>query len=230
MFEASHTGDYGDIIYACPLLKAMAKTRGPITLHLVPDHRVRSPQTPQTVEWIRPLLERQTYIDSVRFSSEMVGTDLTRWRNTHRDGENLAFDQLRDCGYHPSWSYYRWLDNERHSDGIGTIFARSPRYHNDKFPWSSLIKKHKLARFIGLVTEWDAFCQQFGRVEYLPVSNAADMADAIRNCRLFIGNQSLPYAIAEGLKVRTIQETFAASADCVFPRANAKYVIGDSVE
>jgi hypothetical protein len=93
-----------------------------------------------------------------------------------------------------------------------------------------MVKKHKAARFVGLVTEWDVFCDQFGRVEYLPVAHAAEMADAIRNCRLFVGNQSLPYAIAEGLKVRTIQETFLGSADCVFPRANAKYVIGDSVE
>src|SRR4029077_10091366 len=90
------------------------------------------------------------------------------------------------------------------------------------FPWAELVRVfgNDMA-FIGLPGEYNAFCEVFGKVGYLPTKSLLEAAQAIAGAELFIGNQSCCYAIAEGLKHNSIQETSVSTAvDCIFPRAN----------
>jgi len=47
------------------------------------------------------------------------------------------------------------------------------------------------------------------------------LGKVIAGCQLFVGNQSSPYAIAEGLKKATVQEMSTECPNCVFVRTNA---------
>ena len=77
--------------------------------------------------------------------------------------------------------------------------------------------------FIGVPHEYRDFSGEFGLVEYLPTQNFLEIAQAIAGSLLFIGNQSSPMAVCEGLKHPSIQETSLDPADCIYKRSNAQY-------
>ena len=56
------------------------------------------------------------------------------------------------------------------------------------------------------------------------VYSCIDLFELISGCELFIGNQSFPYSLAEGIKKPAIQETdFEGVPNCVFERDNAYF-------
>lgn len=226
----SHGGDVGDLIYACPLLKALARTKhagDPVDVVLYPASKVRSPATPESAERIGALLRVQPYIRSVRFEYEPQGTSLDRWRNWYPGNSyNLATAQLTDYAYAAGWAYKPWLTvNDRLHGTPRVVFHRSPRYHNPEFPWLKLYHVYREeAVFVGVLEEHDAFQRYVGgKIHYHPTPDFLALARIIAGAKLFIGNQSAPYAIAEGLKQNTVQETFPGDANCLFPRGNAVY-------
>jgi hypothetical protein len=46
-------------------------------------------------------------------------------------------------------------------------------------------------------------------IEFLRTDNYLQLAQVIQGSLMFIGNQSSPYAVAEGLKVRRVLEVFS---------------------
>lgn len=86
--------------------------------------------------------------------------------------------------------------------------------------------------FIGLESEWKDFIKLYQpkalQVWFFKPENLLEAAEIIAGSELFIGNQSCCYAIAEGLKHNTVQETDIRCPDCIFTRANAQYVPGDT--
>jgi hypothetical protein len=56
-----------------------------------------------------------------------------------------------------------------------------------------------------------------------------ELAEVIEGAELFIGNQSVANAIAEGLKKRMIQEVSHELPDCIFKRDNAQHCDTGSV-
>ena len=45
-------------------------------------------------------------------------------------------------------------------------------------------------------------------LRFQPVTNFLEMAGIINSCKLFIGNQSFPFSIAEALKVTRLLESY----------------------
>jgi len=45
-------------------------------------------------------------------------------------------------------------------------------------------------------------------IKYVPTANFLELAQIISGCDVFIGNQSSPFALAEGMKKNRIQETY----------------------
>ena len=60
-------------------------------------------------------------------------------------------------------------------------------------------------------------------VIYTPTKNFLEVAQLIAGSKLFIGNQSAPYAVAEGLKHNSILEVTLPSPDCIYERDNGRY-------
>jgi hypothetical protein len=70
--------------------------------------------------------------------------------------------------------------------------------------------------------EHEAFTKTVGPIEHYPTADYLELARVIAGCSLFIGNQSCPYAMAEGLKKNAILESFYHAPDCQFSRPNVQ--------
>lgn len=199
----SHSGDLGDIIYALPAIRAAGG--GILYLFDAPGKSAHG-MSAEKVARIRPLLMRQPYIHDVVFRPDAPDHDLNGFRDHHGVG-NLADMHLSTLELSWRERATRWLEVDYEITEYPIIFSRSPRYHNERFPWQRIRDTYaRRAAFIGHPTEYGVFCQEFGDVPYARADNLLEVARIIAGCRLFIGNQSCPEAIAQGLKKRVILE------------------------
>ncbi len=109
------------------------------------------------------------------------------------------------------------------------VFARSPRYNNQFFPWREAMEFYgPKAMFVGLKAEHEAFQHNFGPIEHRPTENLLEVAELIAGSLLFLGNQSSPLAVAEGLKHPRIVEVSLAVCDVIFKCPKAQWVADGS--
>lgn len=229
-----HSGDLGDIIYAMAAIKSL----GGGVVHLGPDNRTtmptREPMSPGRFGMIAPLLAAQPYINRVEFSQAIapgLDYDLNQFRKqiigTRSDvapGMNLARCVLKHFGQPLESDEQPWLsvDSPLNLDGKCVILARSHRYHNPRFNWREIVRRYgPHSVFIGSESEWREFCREFGPVDYHRCADLLEAARLIAGAKLFVGNQSCPYAIAEGLKQNAILEVAPQAPNCMFERPNA---------
>lgn len=215
-----HGGDVGDLIYALPTMKAL----GGGILALVP-HKVREPFTEAKAHRLIPLLKQQAYLPEVEFMSQspQAPYNFNSFRSSYKRGKTLAAMQSEMFGLNGETVIKPWLTVDRpiKAGDYSVILHRSSRYQNPKFPWKRVLEKYRgKALFVGLDREWSAFCKEFGSVEYHRTADFLELARLIAGAKLFIGNQSAPYSIAEGIKQTSILESCPEALDCQFIRGN----------
>lgn len=236
-----HSGDAGDIIASLTAVKALGGGR----IQIGPDMgcEIRDVDIPRCrgndwcFEYLRNLLEIQPYVKSVEHvpKQECVDFNLNRfrlwllenqtWGTWHKDRNLRGYYSLADAHQRPfkvTWPHSRpWLtvDNPWPCPALPIVAQRSPRYHNDKFPWKQIVDMfgEKIA-FVGLKPEWEEFCKSFGECHWFETLNALEVARLIAGSKLFIGNQSSPFWIAEGLKHNLILEMWDGDPNCHFIR------------
>ena len=59
-------------------------------------------------------------------------------------------------------------------------------------------------------------------LRYLVVNDFLEMASHINSCKLFVGNQSFPFSIAEGLKVNRVLELCTWCPNVIVAGGNAR--------
>jgi hypothetical protein len=226
----SHSGDLGDIVYSLPAIRAA----GGGTLYLF--HNPQKPCTRMTREradLIRPLLLAQDYIDDVIFWEAANAKDhpLNQFRD-NMGGHTIADGHLLALGNRNLLERNRaWLRVDDPREDFSVVFNRTSRYQNPDFPWKRVWEQYgSEAAFLGLRREYEDFCKQIGEVAYLETADLLQAARVIAGSRLFVGNQSCPYAIAEGLKVNAILEVSNHYPNCCFPRIGVLHGRHDSIE
>ena len=75
--------------------------------------------------------------------------------------------------------------------------------------------------FVGSDKEYEDFVKNFGYVKYKNTPTYKKLMQVIAGAKLFIGNQSFPYSIAESIKQNCIQETDTWVGNCQYTRHNA---------
>ena len=80
--------------------------------------------------------------------------------------------------------------------------------------------------FLGLPHEHSDFCQKVCKIDTVETKDFFDVAVAIDDSEMFIGNQSSCCAIAEGLKKPVIQETSLEVPNCTFSRIRKDFFLG----
>lgn len=238
-----HSGDLGDIIYSLPTIRAL----GGGILYLNAGKKVSPPipgiptkkfASKKSVDLIRPLLLSQDYIEDVRvWDNEVVDYDLDQFRVKHKNLStiNLAAAHLATFDLDESLINEQWLFDikKKTVNKKKVVFHRSPRYHNAKFEresWPKYINEYGgNAVFIGIPSEYDDFVKKFGcnEIPFYQVNDLLEMAEIINGCELFIGNQSSPFAISEGLHKNNILEVCDQHPNCNFNRA--KQSVPDSL-
>ncbi len=216
-----HTGHAGDVIYAIPAMKALAKGK---KIHLYfelhqPNRdftkQMRHPNgnvmlNEKSVAMFAPLMQEQPEIVCFgAWNGEVIHYDLTAFRAFPFDYRMysitrwyfLTFGVNADLGK-------PWLNikpDTSFSDKI--VLARSSRYHTPGISYAFLQQYNNLV-FVGVPEEYEAMKEEIPGLIYHPVSDFAALAEAIAGAKLFIGNQSFPFALAEALKVTRILEVY----------------------
>ena len=227
-----HAGDLGDTVYALEVIRRLGggKLMLGSEMGFTFPTRCREAMTPGRVENMKPLLIEQPYIGDVAHFEGQPHPDwinLNRFREIFRGSNgpgctNLQRAPLRRFGLSVQDETKPWLRVGARDSALeeSLIVARSPRYQNPAFPWKQIVKRYRdRILFVGLDIEYQAFCHSVGtNVGRYPATNLLELAIAINSGRLFIGNQSCPYAIAEGLKRPAIQESWPYEPNCLFQR------------
>ena len=110
---------------------------------------------------------------------------------------------------------YKWINIEKiDPNTVGKILIHhSGRRFNHEFNWGILSNTEKDILFITSdIREWEIFKFKNEKIKPYLVSTVSEMATAINSCDLFIGNQSLPFAIACSLDKPRICELEYPSA------------------
>lgn len=187
--------------------------------------------TPDRWKVIRELLLAQPYIHDVQsWNGEATDYNLNEFRNQISvEMRSRRFDPrkslaVRMCEAHhiPSSEVeFPWLNVGEPKTVAPVIFSRASRYRNTFFPWKQLFERYgNNAVFVGLEEEHRMFCQEVGRMPHFATADLLEAAKVIAGATLFIGNQSCPYAIAEGLKQNAILEVWREWPNCIYPRQN----------
>jgi tetratricopeptide (TPR) repeat protein len=212
-----HGGDSGDVIYALAAMKGGGGGR----LFLTSVAGTREPMTREKIAFLAPLLRVQSYVDEVAaWEGEPISRDFNLFRRHPMQDGDLATQQWRYVldGVEPD-VHTPWLSVPLRPKHGRPVFARSPRYRNfawDAF-WRELKQASQDAIFVGTTEEF----QDFGHGEHVLATNALELAEVIAGASVFVGNQSLPYAIAEGLKIGRMLEVYKPVPNCTFPGALA---------
>ena len=213
-----HSGNCGDIIYAIPAMRAIAG-KEKICLHLRIDQpadyarHVRHPLGNVMLnrgmfERLGPLILSQPEFGSYElYDGGPVDVDLDKMRE---------YPLLLDRGNIARWYFLvfpvnfdlnrAWLTvppDTTVKDAI--VIARSGRYRAPEVNYRFL-KKYPEVHFVGLEDEYDDMRRMLPRLKFRPVKDFYEMASVIAGSRLFIGNQSFPFSIAEALKVNRLLE------------------------
>ncbi len=220
-----HSGDRGDLIYALPTIQALGG--GILYMNHAPSGRFTledgslSLFNTQKIESIIPLLKEQDYIvDAKIWDNEEIHYDLDNFRYRNLREYNLADAHLETFGISYLERNNQWLtiSNPCKID-YPIVIARSPRYHSPHIHWKHIypfIKDRSV--FVGHPLEHAAFQRVCGNLPYIYTDNMLELAQVIAAATIFIGNQSCPYAIAEGLKKACVLEVCPYVPNCCFNR------------
>jgi hypothetical protein len=234
------SGHLGDLIYSLTATKKVAELHGAVDFHI--GFRLRNTvdghpsggycMNLNSYEYIKPLLEHQSYIRSVHMHSHMdMGYDFDKFRS---HGLNLSAGDLRRNHFLVYPELITDLDqpciqaNEPipyFEDKILLNF--SARYRNHDINYFQL-KEHKCV-FFGYESEYIAFTERWKLdCELLKVEDALMLATIVGSCKAFIGNQSSTYAIAEQMKVKRLLEVCVNSPNVIPVNNGFDYVTNQS--
>jgi hypothetical protein len=218
-----HSGNAGDIIYslnairsACELHDMDAvlflKLDEPIVLHPMFKHPLGGVMLNKYMfENLKPLLLELDFIyDVMLYTNQKVDYDLDLFR---RVGFNLGAGDIK------RWYLYAYpelqknysdnhffLSQIRYDDYI--VVNRSERYNNGQVDYSILNKVDLPIYFVGTETEYNLMKAKVWDLQHKKVKDFSELKDFISASKLFIGNQSMCYAIAEQTGCNRLLEVY----------------------
>ncbi|RLF04543.1 MAG: hypothetical protein DRJ60_06945, partial [Thermoprotei archaeon] len=236
-----HSGNAGDIIYSLPTVKELGVKHYVINLNSNPAMGGRG-ITFETAKALAPLLLAQPYIERVTIvkcnvfleyldpDQPMEGIDyvLDRFRLQDVNKHHLAICHALAFGIHVNL-YEKWLhvDSEEESKDY-IVVALTPRYRSlSREFWIEALSALRNIVLLGIPQEYHCVAGIHG--DFVTCKDFLEMAKIIRGAKLFIGNPSLPYAIAEGLKVKRLVELPQQPRNA-YPIGENGYVVPNSVK
>jgi ADP-heptose:LPS heptosyltransferase len=213
-----HSGHLGDIINSLPLIKEISKTKKCI-LHIQSNKKIINNLeknhpfgnlylNSNAVKKLIPLLKEQKYLENVyEYKKTPVDVDLDFFRDL---GLNFNIDSVR-WYFHLAGIHCDLIDPyilvEKHkSISNKIIILRSLRRQN-KFINYNFLNNYKNLLFIGLKEEYISLRRDLPSLDYYNSENFLELAQIISGCKLFIGNLSFGYALAEAIKVPRLLES-----------------------
>lgn len=229
-----HSGRLGDIIYSMPLVQQMAELQGkPVNYYVCSDVPARlgkdvfHPSLDVMVDinlfgYIEPLISSQRYINKIlHVPAHLVprdAIDLDQFKSSRLNLKaGLIYGWYRKAFgvSFPVEAPWLFVDFSTKSDEIekyseiSVLVSRTTRFCNTRINYSILDQIEHVG-FIGLDYEYEDFIARHSlkNVRHIKVKNALELAILMCRAKIYIGNQSSNFAIAEGLKVPRALEAF----------------------
>ena len=154
-----------------------------------------------------PLLKSQPYIHKVdKYVNQEVDIDFDLFRKIPM---NFNLDSVRwyfqITGVHADLSSpYLFVEPNKIFENK-VVIIRSIRRKNYFIDYKFL-KKYENLLFIGLKNEYEDLKKDITSLEFYDCKNFLEMSQIINNSKFFVGNLSLGYTLAEGLKIPRLLE------------------------
>ncbi len=212
-----HSGNSGDIIYSLPAVFELSKNgKAHFYLHVnqpgeyINYHPLGDVMLNEKMaNMLKPLLQHQPQIEVVEeYNGQAVDYNLDEFRKyNYFLGASITrwYFTVYGISYNTSLPWLVAPKDEQYADTI--VIARSHRYRSPLIDYSFL-KKYPNKIFVGVQEEYEDMKKSLPDLEFKPINNFLEMATIINNCRLFIGNQSFPFSLAEALKVNRLLEVY----------------------
>jgi hypothetical protein len=221
MITVKHSGHIGDVVYSLAAVKAIAinkkdKIRYYLWegVHIPTDYDNGLPKPALTralCEFIKPLIEAQPYVETCltqffapRIDST-INVDLDLFRrlpiNFYLGHLPLHYMHLIGEFYDYALPWITVNSSDTTPDYKNTIvIGRSVRNINPMIDYSVLNRVKNDIIFLGTNDEFVNIKQFIKGITHAKLSDAYHGACILASCRLFIGNSSFHFAVAEALK------------------------------
>jgi hypothetical protein len=173
--------------------------------------------TQKDFDLLAPLIEAQPYITKwAPYNGEAITHPLDNiccwFYGNQIDRGHYGYQYSLAVGLDPKqWApeiSNPWLTNvkARKIPGKTIVISKTDRYGNGEVHevWQNVVRQrwYEQAVFVGTPQEHANFEQDFGiKIEYVPTKDLLELAEVIQGSELYIGNQSVGMAIAQGLGV-----------------------------
>ena len=221
-YHFKHSGNAGDLIYAIPAMLALAKGK-PIHLHLHLNQKGHYGKAPHPLGGVmlntsmlglmQPLLLAQpniAVVDEYRNQPIDYDLDIVRQYPLLLNRGNIV--RWYFLAFATNWPLHQpWLTVQPDTQYANAIIvARSQRYRAPGINYSFLAK-YPNVYFVGVDAEYADMAVMVPGIRHIKVANFLELAQIIAGCKLFIGNQSFPFSLAEAMKVNRLLEVYFQS-------------------
>lgn len=236
MVKIIHSGNAGDLIYSLPAMRKAAEIKGEkvhLYLHINVPAKYGSLSHPmgnvqmnrKMAEMLIPLLMSTDFIGECEITEEAQQVDYN-------------FDLFRKfhnyTGHISQWYFHIYPELtcdlsqpiafalQPSPEAFDIVLNRTARYHNPTFDYTALRQYQDRITFVGLPEEYRVISAKLPNIKHYPVNDFYELAQVISGCNLFIGNQSMAYAIAEQMKHPRVVE-ICPTAHNVIPTGQNGY-------
>ena len=214
-----HNGAMGDIIYSLPTVIAF----GGGNFYCEKNKQF---------EVLSSLLKLQPYLNQVApYNKEIkIDANLSVYRK-----EDWKHKHLCRCHLDPFDKEYdlsqSWLSAIEPNHKADIVICRTRRYHDKKeIDWSILKKYENRVLFVGDEKDYNILAKEYGlNVERYWCKDALEFAQIIKGSKLYIGNQSLGFALAEAMKHPRVLEVFHEADNCQPNSSNGYTYLNESL-
>jgi hypothetical protein len=212
-----HSGARGDIIYSLPTVKCLGG--GILYIEATGKYCIGKSIDVSDVGHFKRLLTKADYIDDVLlWCGEPVQYNLNDFRTkggnlfygpliqNHLNAFNVTFDLSKP-----------WLEKNNYGRKYlsDIIINHSTRYPGRIKNWDVLKDYYDKITFIGFESEYYEFCKNNSlELKFYKVKSYLEIAEIILASKLYIGNQSFIYSIAEAFKIPRILSVYDVAPNC----------------
>lgn len=235
----SHTGNIGDCWASIPAMRQHFKNTGEkINLYLESGieafyydgatHPTKNSDgvsvmlNEKMIEMMVPLFKAQDFINECKvWEGEKIQVYLGWFRDTyvglpHFSINRWYFTVFPDlaCDLSKVWLDVPDAEKDYAKDKI--LVTRSERYQNPDIDFSFLKPYEDDIIFCGTMREYNQFCMAFDlNIKKLTINNFLELAQAVKQCKFHITNQTQAFQLSEGLKKPRILELCGMAANCI---------------
>lgn len=235
----SHTGNIGDVWASIPSLREFYRQTGrkanlylekdtPATYYEGAVHPTKSEEghnvalNQKMIDMMIPLLQAQECIEEVKvWEEEHIDVYLAAFRDTYVGLPNFSINRWYfyiypdfSCDLSDIWLNVPDADKDCAKGKI--MITRSERYTNPNIDYSFLRPYEDDLVFCGTMREYNVFCMNYDlNIRKLTITNFLELAQAIKQCRFHITNQTQAFQLSEGQKIPRILELCGFAANCI---------------